>query len=80
MVIAIKHAKYLDDYKIHLLFSEGVNHVVDFANFLSSSLNPMMRKFLYRTEFSKFEVLYGDLMWNDFEMCFPIWALYQGKI
>ena len=80
MVISINKAEYKSEYKIYLRFSDEVEQTIDFAPFLLKSLNPMTKKYLDKSEFSKFKIEYGDLIWNDCEMCFPIWDLYNGKI
>jgi hypothetical protein len=80
MVITITSAKYLIDYKIKLLFSDGTEKEVDFGIFLRNAKNPMARKYLDKKLFRNFKIEYGDIIWNDYEMCFPIWDLYEGKI
>jgi hypothetical protein len=40
----------------------------------------MTRKLLDLQLFKDFKIQYGDLIWNDFELCFPIWDLHEGKI
>jgi hypothetical protein len=40
----------------------------------------MTRKHLDETLFKKFNIEYGDIVWNDYEMCFPIWDLHEGQI
>lgn len=80
MVISIEEAKYKGDYIIEFSFSDGVKRNIDFAHFLKSAKNPMTRKYLDKELFQSFTVEYGDLLWNDYEMCFPIWDLHEGKI
>jgi len=80
MVISIIKADYLGDYKIEISFSDGVQNTVDFSEFLLNVKNPMTRKFLDKQLFSKFTIEYGDIIWNDYEMCFPIWDLHEGTI
>jgi hypothetical protein len=80
MVISINKAEYIGDYKIKLLFSDGVERLIDFSNFLNDAKNPMTKKYLDKQLFKKFSVDYGDINWNDYEMCFPIWDLHEGKI
>jgi len=80
MVIEINKAEYIKDYKIKFKFSDGEMRVVDFANFLKSAKNPMTRKYLDKEQFKKFNVEFGDIIWNDYEMCFPIWDLHEGNI
>ncbi len=80
MVISIINAEYIQDYKIHFLFSDGTERIIDFNDFLSQARNPMSRKFLDKKLFRNFTIEYGDIIWNDYEMCFPIWDLHEGKI
>ncbi len=80
MVLAIEKASYLGEYKIQLVFSDNNEQIIDFKPFLSKALNPMARKYLDKNLFSKFKVEYGDLQWNDYELCFPISDLYEGKL
>lgn len=80
MVISIDKAKYTGDYKIELHFSDGVTKVIDFSNFLLNAKNPMTKKYLNQKLFQNFSLVYGDLVWNDYELCFPIWDLHEGKI
>jgi len=54
--------------------------LIDFSNFLISAKNPMTKKYLDKQLFEKFSIHYGDIIWNDYEMCFPIWDLHEGKI
>lgn len=80
MVISIISAKYLGDYKISFSFSDGVKTIIDFLPFLKAAKNPMTKKYLDENLFKNFTIRYGDIMWNDFEMCFPIWDLHEGQI
>jgi len=54
--------------------------IVDFGPFLQKSLNPMIRKYLKLDNFKNFTVEYGDLFWHDYDLCFPIADLYDGRI
>ena len=80
MKIAIVKAEYQQDFQIKLLFSDKSEQIVDFAEVLQTAKNPMTRKYLDLDKFKEFTVEYGDLMWNDYEMCFPTWDLYRNAI
>lgn len=80
MKIAIEKAEYQQEFQIKLLFSDKSEQVVDFAEVLQTAKNPMTRKYLNLDKFKQFTVEYGDLMWNDYEMCFPTWDLYRNAI
>ena len=79
-LIAIKSAKYIGDFAIRILFSDGINRLVDFKPFLESALHPSIRKYLLEEKFTKFEIIDGNLNWNNYDLIFPIEDLYQGKI
>jgi len=80
MVISINKADYVGDYKIKFIFSDGVERLIDFSSFLNNARNPMTKKYLDKQLFKKFFIDFGDIVWNDYEMCFPIWDLHEGKI
>jgi hypothetical protein len=80
MVISIQKAEYKGDYKINFLFSDGIEKSIDFSMFLKNAKNPMTKKYLDKKLFQSFSLEFGDINWNDFEMCFPLWDLYEGKI
>ena len=79
-VIDIVRAEHLSDYRLKLCFSDGVERVIDFEPFLRQSRNPMIRAYLDPKRFSNFLLADGDLMWDDFGLCFPIADLYEGRI
>ena len=80
MVVSIQEVKYKGDYKIYFLFSDGVERIIDFESFLKKSKNPMTNKYLNKELFTSFTIEYGDIIWNDYELCFPIWDLHNGEI
>lgn len=80
MVISITKAEMGNDLKIHFEFSDGTRRNIDFRPFLERSRNPMTRKYLDPVEFKNFQLEHGDIVWNDYELCFPIWNLYEGKL
>ena len=80
MVVSIEKAHYIEDYKIRFDFSDGISQTIDFEPFLKAAKNPMTKKYLDLGKFKSFAIEYGDIVWNDYEMCFPIWDLHEGKI
>lgn len=79
-LIAIGSANYIGDYAIRLSFSDGTNQLVDFKPFLENALHPSIRKYLDENKFKQFEIVDGNLNWNNYDLIFPIDDLYQGKI
>jgi len=79
-VINIQKANYINDYKIHFEFNDGVETTVDFKPFIFSSAHPDIKKYQDPKLFKKFNLDYGEIEWNDYELVFPIYDLYKGKI
>nr|VFJ62358.1 MAG: Protein of unknown function (DUF2442) [Candidatus Kentron sp. FW] len=79
-IVTIEKAEHIGNYKLGLLFNDRTRQVVDFYPFLSSSLNPLITKYLDMDQFLRFEVEEGDLEWNDYDLCFPIADLYENRI
>ena len=80
MVISILKTEYLGEYKIKIIFSDNMIKTIDFKEFLSTARNPMTRKYLDTKLFQEFTFENGAISWNDYELCFPIWDLHEGKI
>ena len=68
------------DYRLRLSFSDGKEQEVDFLPFLSSARHPAIRAFLAPERFAAYRLEYGDLVWGDFELCFPIIDLYENHL
>ena len=78
--LEITEAKYLSGYQIRLTFNDGKMRVLDFEPFLRKARNPDLAQYRQMKRFKQFRLHYGDLMWGDYEMIFPITDLYRGEI
>ena len=79
-ILEVKSAKYIGDFAIRIFFNDGVNRLVDFKSFLETSLHPSIRKYLDEKKFMNFDLVDGNLNWNDYELIFPVEDLYEGKL
>ena len=79
-VINIVRAEQVSGYKLKLYFSDGAERVIDFEPFLRGSRNPMINEYLDPKKFANFKLEYGDLIWDDYGLCFPIADLYENRI
>ena len=76
--LSVLDAKYIDDYRLLITFNEGISRIVDFGEFLRASPHPDIKKYLDVKHFKAFHIEYGDLMWGDFDMIFPVATLHRG--
>ena len=68
------------EYRIRLVFDDNTVQEVDFKPFLTRSHHPDIRAYLEPDRFAGFRVEYGELVWGDYELCFPIIDLYRNTI
>jgi hypothetical protein len=67
----LKEVKYLDEYKIELIFENGRKKIHDFKNFLFTSTHPMIIKYRKLNLFKKVKIdSTGCLTWGNNEMDF----------
>ena len=78
--IEVESARYIGDYAIRVYFSDGFNRLVDFKPFLKASIHPSIRKYLDEAKFKEYQVVNGNLNWNDYDLIFPVYDLYEGKL
>ena len=60
--------KYLHDYKLEVLFSNGETKIADFEVFFKKAKNKSISKFLDKSKFKTVEINTGFLSWNNGEM------------
>jgi hypothetical protein len=78
--ISITSAEYITEYSIEITFSDCSKKLVDFKSFLSKSSHPSVSKYLDKNLFRSYEIKDGNLNWNDYDLIFPVYDLYEGKI
>ena len=78
--INIISATLTGEYCIRLVFDDNTLQEVDFKPFLVRSHHPDIRAYLEPDRFAGFRVEYGELVWGDYELCFPVIDLYRNTI
>jgi len=79
-ILNIENASYIGDFVMRLKFNTGEEKLVDFKPFLKSSYHPAIKKFLDEKQFSHYQIINGNLNWNNYELIFPINDLYTNTI
>lgn len=78
--VNITQARQVGDYSIVLDFDDGKQQLINFKPFLIKSRHPDIRRWLDLKQFSTFRIEYGELVWGDYELCFPIRDLYLNEL
>jgi hypothetical protein len=76
----ITAVEQVGDYALRLSFDDGTVQTVDFKTFLSLSRHPDIRAYLDPARFVAYRIEYGELVWGDYDLCFPIADLYQNRL
>jgi len=79
-IIKLASVTYLKEYKLNLIFADGVSQLVDFQPFLESSTHAEVKKYLNLKKFKNFNFENNELMWGDFDLIFPIIDLYENNL
>jgi len=79
-IINVVSATQIGEYKIHLSFDDGTTQDVDFGPFLTCAQHPEIRAYLAQDHFAAFRVEHGELVWGDYDLCFPVIDLYKNQI
>lgn len=78
--INLVSATQIGAYQIRLVFDDNHIQEVDFQPFLVHSHHPDIRAYLEPARFSNFSLTYGELVWGDYALCFPVIDLYRNTI
>ena len=78
--LEVTRANYVSGYKLRLVFNDGTTRVLDFENFLRRAQNPDLTQYRQLRKFKSFRLHYGNVMWGDYEMIFPVADLHRGEI
>ncbi len=77
----IKQAVYVSNYTLELLFNDGNIQRIDFENFLRNHPHPQYNKYLNPSNFSKFYIDHGNVVWGkNWDLMFPVEKLYNGEL
>ena len=79
-VVYVESAEHAGEFRLRLTLSDAAEQVIDFEPFLRQSQNPLIQAYLDPTVFARFAVKDGDLIWDDYDLCFPIADLYEGRL
>jgi Protein of unknown function (DUF2442) len=75
----ILSAKYIDDYKVQLIFDDKKKNVINFLPVLKK--NSVCKKYLDIFKFKKFKLDQGNIVWGkNWDMIFTIESLYHNTL
>ena len=79
-IINILRVDPAGEYCLTLHFDDGSQQRIDFGPFLARASHPAIRAFLDPARFADWHLEYGELVWGDYDLCFPVADLYCNRI
>ncbi len=79
-IINVLRAESVGDYRVRISFNDESEQEVNFQPFLANSRHPDIRRWLDHEKFVTFHIEHGELVWGDYELCFPVIDLYHNRI
>ena len=64
MILNVVKADYINDFKIKVLFNDGLEKIVDLKNYINSKKHPFFQPLRNVNEFKKFQV-HRTLVWDN---------------
>lgn len=80
--LKIEKASYEGDFKVKLIFNDGVVVSIDFGSWIRNNPHPQYNRYLNERNFKKFYIdNMGNIAWGkNRDLYFPIEQLHQGHI
>lgn len=79
--LMITEARPIGNLTIEMKFSDDTIQRVNIGNFIHLHPHPQYNKYLNETEFQKFTIDDGNIVWGeDWDLIFPIEQLHTGVI
>ena len=78
-IINIEKANYLNEYKIHFEFNDGVETTVDFKNFIFSSAHPDIKNIKTKNYFKNLILIMAKLSGMIMNLHFLFMTYMKGK-
>ncbi len=78
--VAITDVTPIDGYRLCIRFNDRHTTEVDFEPFLQASKHPEIRKFLDVQLFEGYRIEWGNLVWDDYDLFFPLESLYENSL
>ena len=80
-IINIIKAEYVGNLSVKLIFNDETEKRINVGDFLKRTPHPQTDKYLIETNFKKFKIEDGNIVWGkNADLIFPIDELHNGII
>ena len=80
-IIKIIKADYVGDLSVKLSFNDETEKIINVGDFLKRNPHPQTDKYLIETNFKKFKIEDGNIVWGkNADLIFPVHELFESII
>ena len=80
-IINIIKADYVGDLSVKLSFNDETEKIINIGDFLKRNPHPQTDKYLIETNFKKFKIEDGNIVWGkNADLIFPVHELFESII
>ena len=78
--LLVNQVSHISGHILEIEFNDGHKSIIDFAPFIFSVGHPDYVPYKNIDRFLQYEVIDGNLNWDDYTMIFPVENLYKNKL
>jgi len=78
--LKVVSAWHVTGHVLRITFNDGHKSTVDFGKFIFATGNPLYEVYKDKSHFLTYDILHGNLNWDDYTMIFSVEDLYTNKI
>jgi hypothetical protein len=78
--LQINSVQHVTGHILNIQFNDGHKCLVDFSRFIFGSGHPDYEPYKSVDRFLQFDIVDGNLNWDDYTMIFPVEDLYFNRI
>ena len=80
-IINIIKAEYVGNLSVNLIFNDETEKRINVGDFLKRNPHPQTDKYHIETNFKKFKIEDGNIVWGkNADLIFPVYELHKGII
>lgn len=78
--LLVESVAHMTGHILEIEFNDGKKTIVDFSRFIFSNGHPDYEPYKNITRFQNYDIVDGNINWDDYTMIFPVEDLYQNKL
>lgn len=78
--LEVINVEQLDTHTLKITFNDSHISTINFLPYITNNKNEMVRDYIDSKLFNSYELVNGNVNWNDFDLIFAVEDLYKAEI